>query len=144
MDRLLRYELKTSALLFVLSLVFPLCAASADYVTEYGLGPDKWATAWLLTKYGGATDRLIVVSPGTTPTAGTPFDVHDAKYRRIGDRAAFEVALDGIGLKDLTLVELSGIVHEIEINAWRNEGTPESRVVEDAFRALQVSNGRSQ
>src|SRR5690348_14574750 len=65
----------------------------AVYVTEYGLGPDKWATAWLLTRQIAPGAELRIVQTGEAhPARAVPFDVPTAQIRRVGNRSAFEVA----------------------------------------------------
>lgn len=118
-------------------------------MTEYGMGPDKWATAWLLTRVMDPGAVLIVVHPGGRLPEGFPFDVPASKVRRIDDRAAFEVALDklrgdgGVARTDDDLVELARLVHEIEVDFWNTDDSPAAVAVEDAFRSLQRRHGRS-
>ena len=119
-------------------------AAVQTYVTEYGLGPDKWATAWLLTQRPDAQANLQVVPAGTALPEGTAFDVKNAAIRRIQSRAAFEVAKDALKLQDPTLDQLSAIVHQIEVNFWTDDGPVEADVVEHAYRELQLAHGRDQ
>jgi len=64
------------------------------YVTEYGLSPDRWATAWLLTRQVAPSSQLRIVQPGVPlPVGAVPFDLLTAQIRREGNRSAFEVAL---------------------------------------------------
>ncbi|MGH8177221.1 MAG: rhodanese-like domain-containing protein [Steroidobacter sp.] len=116
--------------------------APAVYVTEYGLGPDKWATAWLLTKRPGVVAKLLVVDAGAAVVGGTPFDVPVSAWRRIGERSGFEVARDALQLSDPVIATLARIVHEIEVNFWTSDGPPEALIVEEAYRALQHRYGR--
>jgi rhodanese-related sulfurtransferase len=114
------------------------------YATEYGLGPDKWATAWLLTRHADQLAKLEI-SPLTHVKPGSMlFDVPAASIRRVGNRSAFEVARAQLGRSDndAALDELAQIVHEIEINFWSAGGPSEARLVEDAFRGLQYRYGR--
>jgi rhodanese-related sulfurtransferase len=113
------------------------------YVTEYGLGPDKWATAWLLTRQLEPGAELRIVEPGAPHPAGAvPFDLLTAKIRREGNRSAFEVARGEARGADPVLDLMGEIVHEIEINFWSAGGPAESRAVEEAFRSLQYRYGR--
>lgn len=122
----------------------PAPGPSETYVTEYGLGPDKWATAWLLTRRPGVQSPLKVTEPGAVVAEGIAFDVPHAPIRRLQSRSAFEVARDSLGLRDPTLDRLADIVHEIEVNYWSAEGPPEADVVENAYRELQRKHGRDQ
>jgi rhodanese-related sulfurtransferase len=112
------------------------------YVTEYGLGPDKWATAWLLTRQADPGSNLVVTDAGAHLPSGVSFDSTSSAIRRLGNRSAFEVAKSKFALSDPDLNQLAEIVHEIEINAWAAGGPPEAAIVENAFRALQYLHGR--
>jgi rhodanese-related sulfurtransferase len=120
----------------------PQHQSSTVYVTEYGLGPDKWATAWLLTRRADRNSRLQIVQPGETRATGVVFDMPAAAIRRIGSRSAFEVTKEQFKLSDPTLDRLAEIVHEIEVNFWAMNGPAEARIVEQAFRSLQFRYGR--
>lgn len=114
------------------------------YVTERGLGPDKWATAWLLTQRVNPGARLHVVDIGETLPEGIPFDVPGAKILRQGTSSAFEVAGREYLQSDPDLQRFARIVHDIEIGAWGAAADPDSPVVEHAFRSLQQRYGRDE
>lgn len=138
-----------SARLFVL-LIGCLALAACDrsvvepriYSTEYGLGPDKWATAWLLTRKAESNAQLHVVPAGTTPDRGTAFDMPNAPIRRMTAHAAFETALDTLKPADPVLLRMAGIVHEIEVDFWSADTSIEADTVEHAYRELQRRYGR--
>lgn len=119
-----------------------------QYVTEYGLGPDKWATAWYLTKFSHPHAVLRVVDSGAAMLPGEAFDVPSAPVRRLADKAAFEVALaqtpplDGPQAVRDALTVMARVVHEIEVDFWNADDSPEASAVEDAFRRLQKRYGR--
>lgn len=116
--------------------------APITYVTEQGLGPDKWATAWLLTRHINPGAELRVVAIGEALPEGIPFDVPGAKILRQGTSSAFEVAGEGHLQSAPDLQRFSRIVHDIEIGAWGAASDPDSPVVEHAFRSLQQRYGR--
>lgn len=119
------------------------CAkAPATYVTEHGLGPDKWATAWLLTGRVDPGAKLQVVPIGKPLPKGIPFDVPQASVLRRGTLTAFEVAAQANHLTDPDTARFGRIVHDIEIGAWGAASDPDSPTVEQAFRALQLRYGR--
>lgn len=126
------------------------CESGDTYVTEYGLGPDKWATAWLLTRVVNPGSNLRIVKPGEALPAGTVFDVPAAPIHRDHDRAAFEVALEGVAAEDGSgyrpseLQRLARVVHEIEVDFWSHNDSAEAVLVEHAFRELQRRYGRDQ
>ena len=53
----------------------PMASLRQTVVTDYGLGPDKWATAWLMARHAVPGAELVVVSQGKPVTAGIAFDV---------------------------------------------------------------------
>jgi hypothetical protein len=112
------------------------------YVTEYGLGPDKWATAWLLTRHANPEARLIVSEAGQPLADGIAFDLPSAPIRRIGNRSAFEVAATTLGISDPVIDQFAQAIYEIEVNFWAGGGPPEADVIEAGFRNLQYRHGR--
>lgn len=111
-------------------------------MTDYGLGPDKWATAWLLTQQAMPEAQLQIVEAGQPLPAGTHFDVIGSPIRRQGERAAFQVAREAYQLNDPDVARLAQIVHDIEIDFWHAERDPASPLIEQGFRALQQRYGR--
>lgn len=135
-----------TALALLLSLA---CAACADrgvdkpsFVTDYGLGPDKWATAWLLTRHVDAGAGLSVVEPGAPLPPGIAFDVPGSELTRSSDRAAFHVVLEHFAIEDPVLRGMAQVVHDIEVDFWNPEKTAAAPLVEQAYRILQVRHGR--
>jgi rhodanese-related sulfurtransferase len=112
------------------------------YVTDAGLGPDKWATAWLLTHRVNPGAELSVVPIGQPLPAGSPFDVKGSPITRKDKRSAFEVVSDMYKLHDADTERFGRIVHDIEIGAWGAASDADSPMVEQAFRSLQERYGR--
>lgn len=130
-----------------LAFVLTACSSSSAetkqvFVTDYGMGPDKWATAWLLTRHVAPGSQLAIVESGQPVPPGTTFDMPKAALRRQGDQAAFEVTRATYVLENPEVGRLAQIVHDIEVNFWAPEKDPASPVVERAFRALQQREGR--
>ena len=114
----------------------------AVVVTDYGLGPDKWATAWLMARHAVPGAELVVVPQGKSPSAGVAFDVPTSLLRRERDRAAFQSVVDHYKLQDPDVARVAQIVHDIEVNYWGAADAPESSVIEHAYRELQQRHGR--
>jgi rhodanese-related sulfurtransferase len=110
--------------------------------TEYGLGPDKWATAWLMSRHAERGAQLKVVDFGQPLPTGIAFDVPTSPLRRERDRAAFHTVMDRYRLGDPALQRMAQIVRDIEVNYWAAPDVAESPVIEQAFRALQQRHGR--
>jgi rhodanese-related sulfurtransferase len=107
------------------------------FVTEFGLGPDKWATAWLLTRHVAPGAKLVVVDANAPMPEGIVFDVPGAQFQRVGNRASFEIVQDAYGVADPDIEHLAAVVHDIEVNFWAPDKTAEAQLVEHAFRILQ-------
>lgn len=122
------------------------CAAPAQpiapVVTEYGLGPDKWATAWLMTRHAVPGAALKVVPQGKPLVPGLAFDVPTSPLRRDRDHAAFQAVIEHYHLTNPDLLRMAQIVRDIEVNYWGNPDAAESPAVETAFRSIQQRHGR--
>ena len=111
-------------------------------VTDYGLGPDKWATAWLMARHAVPGAKLTVVPQGTPLSAGIAFDVPTSPLRRERDHAAFQAVIEHYKLSDPSVIRMAQIVRDIEVNYWGSPDAAESPAVESAFRKLQIRHGR--
>lgn len=120
----------------------PMAAPRQTVATDYGLGPDKWATAWLMARHAVPGAELVVVPQGKPVRAGIVFDVPTSLLRRERDHAAFQTVMDRYQLQDPDLARLAQIVRDIEVNYWGDPGAAESPAVESAFRELQQRHGR--
>lgn len=107
------------------------------FVTEFGLGPDKWATAWLLTRHVAPGAKLVIVDANAPLPEGTAFDVPGAQFQRAGNRASFEVVQHAYGVADPDIEHLAAVVNDIEVNFWAPDKTTDAALVEHAFRVLQ-------
>lgn len=115
---------------------------SKTVVTDYGLGPDKWATAWLMARHAVPGAKLTVVPQGAPLSAGIAFDVPTSPLRRERDHAAFQAVIEHYKLSDPSVIRMAQIVRDIEVNYWGSPDAAESPAVESAFRKLQIRHGR--
>ncbi len=143
MDRL-RFVFMGTFVLLLAGCAQSPAAVQRMFVTDHGLGPDKWATAWLLTRQVAPGAALKVVDFGEPLPEGTAFDVPHSPLRRQGNQATFEVTRDVHAISDPDVERLAQIVHDIEVSFWAPEKIPESPLVEQAFRALQRRPGTGQ
>jgi rhodanese-related sulfurtransferase len=111
-------------------------------VTDYGLGPDKWATAWLMARHAVPGAELVVVPQGKPVSAGIAFDVPTSPLRRERDHAAFQAVVDHYKITDPDLARMAQIVRDIEVNYWGDPDAAESPAIESAFRDIQKRHGR--
>lgn len=120
----------------------PMAAPHQTVVTDYGLGPDKWATAWLMARHAVPGAELVVVSQGKPVSAGIAFDVPTSSLRRERDHAAFQSVVEHYRLTDPDLAKMAQIVRDIEVNYWGDPDAAESPAIESAFREIQKRHGR--
>lgn len=106
------------------------------FVTEYGTGPDKWATAWYLSRYRYPDSSLKLVEEGQPMPEGIEFDTHSAQIRRSANQSAFETALALHEIEDSALDRLATAIHDIEVNYWAAPNTPDAPVIDHAFRTV--------
>ncbi|WP_444905900.1 chromate resistance protein ChrB domain-containing protein [Microbulbifer sp. SSSA008] len=114
------------------------------YHTTHGLGPDKWASAWLLSQHLDPGSRIIIHPlHGDTfePKKSASFDSEGATFHRTQHQSTFEVLVESFEVSDPKLVKLASVINDIEVNLWRPNRNPESIVVETAFRKLQRDYG---
>ena len=108
------------------------------YATSNGLGPDKWASIWLVQRYLSPDARVQLFPLAATAPSGTiPFDTPDSDYYRNTDHTTFQQLSTALPSTDPELRRLITIIHDIEINLWLPDTDPVSSVVETAYRDLQ-------
>lgn len=108
------------------------------FVTREGQGPDKWASAWLISRFGPDDAELSVIGAAEIPPdSATPFDIPGSELARTESRASFEVIADAFSVEDPAVKKLAAIIHEIEVNFWNPQLPPAAEAVESAYRRLQ-------
>lgn len=121
----------------------------ADYrrrvwVTREGVGVDRIASAWLITRFidPEATFRFVA-SSGYAPVPGdVRFDMFEAEFTHVGDHCTFEVLVDRMGLAEPALGRIAEIVHDIDLKdaKFQREETPGVALVLDAIGAAHPSD----
>jgi len=112
------------------------------FVTTPGTGPDKWASVWLLSRHADDTSVLVLDKTPPPDSSLVLFDTDGAKYDRTGSSTTYSALLAAFDIDDDIAERLGGLVHEIEIDAWRSEVSLASRVLEQGFRGMQLAFGR--
>ena len=140
---LLKSGLTTSGLVLILSGF--LLASGSDrpvYATWQGVGPDKWASAWLITHRIDDSARIEFLPPGATIRSGIGFDVPDAEFMRNEASTTFEQLVDAYNVLDPSVLAVARIVRGMEIGAWSLDPGADAGAVERGFRELQLRYGR--
>jgi len=114
-----------------------------QFVTWQGIGPDKWASTWLISRQIDPKTQVQFIEVGTQPTSGIAFDIPTIPpYIRTGTQTTYETLIGGYQLTDATTIEVGQIIRDIEIDSWGSSQSNISLYVEDAFRGLQFVYGR--
>lgn len=148
----------TSRVSMYLTLIFSILFSSANgkapvFSTTPGTGPDKWASVWLLRRYVSPTPVLISLKDkpaiksrleGEVPAHVVRFDAPGAIYDRTATSTTYSEIQEAFTIDDNIAQRMGELVREIEIDAWRAEPSLESRVLEQAFRGMQLKFGREE
>ena len=101
----------------------------AVYVTWEGIGPDKWASVWLLRRHidPEAEIRFVPVNADLSEATETAFDIPGSDYMRAGPLTTFEALLHsdlaGDKATDPTLTRIAEIINEMEVSRWTIRST---------------------
>jgi len=115
---------------------------TVTYATWTGIGPDKWASAWLISYHLEPGANIQFVETKKPILNATAFDVPIAKYKRTSEHTTYESLVADFNNTDPVLNELAIIVRDIEIFGWGGKENPASHYIETAFRGLQLHFGR--
>ncbi len=117
-------------------------APAQIFYTWQGIGPDKWASVWLINRKINpkATIRLIPVNENL-PNA-IAFDIPNSKFVRTNKSSAFAKLASHYQIQSGVVTDLKQIIQDIEVNFWSGHVYPRSPVIELAYRDLQSTYGR--
>lgn len=113
----------------------------ATFVTWEGIGPDKWASVWLIRRHLDPQAEIVFTEPGGLPESGTAFDIPGSAYMREGPTTTFETLLAsdlaGLELASPALDRMAAIINEMEVSRWNITASSDTGLVERGFRNLQ-------
>lgn len=118
----------------------------ATYVTWDGIGPDKWASIWLIRRHLDPEARILRLQPGTEPAQGTAFDIPGAAYMRDRDLTTFDQLLKARLPEDAAnaaaLGRMAEMLNEMEVSRWTIVQSSQTGLMEQGYRDLQLRLGR--
>lgn len=117
-------------------------SAAPTFVTWQGIGPDKWASTWLLLRHVDPDAEFEFIPVGSSVRDGMVYDMPGSDLFRDGDSTVFGQLIDAYAIDDPRVTALASVVHDMEIGRWGLSASAESRVAEQAFRQLQRVHGR--
>ena len=113
-----------------------------NYVTWSGIGPDKWASVWLIQRHIDLNANIEFIPVNTSPTSGTAFDIPDSAFQRTTSATTFRSLMNHYQVDDPVVKNIATIIRDIEIDSWRTQQSAASPLVEREFRNLQFNYGR--
>ena len=113
------------------------------YATTPKLEPDRCATAWVISRYLHPNAVFEFHEREDMPEGVILYDLPEAELKRDARRATIEVLIQKEGLEDRFLVQVTRMIHEIEINAWvpRARGEPSSRFETVLMKNILTAGG---
>lgn len=111
------------------------------FVTWEGIGPDKWASIWLIRRHidPGAEIRIVPVNGDTR--IGQGFDFEGAPYLRDANSTTFtqmrKALLPEAGSAEIG--HLSKMIDEMEIRRWGVVDSSDTGILEEGYRNLQLA-----
>ncbi len=126
------------ALLFGVSLAGSVPADQGPLVfsTWEGFEVDKCASIWLIKRFIDKKAVIKFYPKGEEIKEGILFDTPEAKFKRYFNRSTYESLLQHYKIKDLRLIYIGKIIHDIEVNTWENKKLIETPTVQDAVNKI--------
>ena len=114
------------------------------FYTWKGIGPDKWASIWLINRYIDPKAMIKLTAVNGTIEKAIAFDIPPANYKRTskGSTIAMLAAAYPQASNKQTIETIIQIIHDIEVIAWGKPTHPRSALIEIAYRDLQRLYGR--
>lgn len=148
----LRRALEAAKLPALLVVVGILCATTlaagrlrhSSFVTWQGIGPDKWASVWLIRRHIDPLAPISFVPVDASIGDGTAFDIDlpSVPLRRDAASVTYEKLLATYGVRDAAVLRLGALVRDMEMGGWSLGELAAAKQVELAFRGLQQRHGR--
>ncbi len=92
------------------------------YVTGSVMEIDRCASAWLIKRYVDQDARfMFLTDQELIKTEAQSFDTPFSKLRRTHKYSTFESIVLKYAITDDKVVEVAGLIHEIEINGWNRQ-----------------------
>ncbi len=104
---------------------------------------DKCASIWLIKRFIDKNATIKIFPKGEVTDEGIPFDTPDAKLRRYHNMSTFESLLRHYKLKDPRLTYIGKIIHDIEVNTWKQKRFDETPAVQDAVNQIIWNSSNS-
>ncbi len=101
-----------------------------NFTTWSDLCFDRAASIWLIKNFVDSTATFSFQKFGTRITEGIPFDVPGAELGRQRNISCFESIIQKYEIKDPSIMEMTKIIHDIDVNKWGVKLTNEADSLE--------------
>lgn len=106
------------------------------YTTWETMEVDKCASAWLIKRFIDKDAVFKFIPKGDLVKEGIPFDTPDSEFRRYHNMSTFESILQKYRINDPALIHIGKIMHDIEINYWREKVITESQKIQEGIQEI--------
>ena len=142
------FRFGSTLIVVLLSTVTALHAATSvslptKFATWNGLGPDKWASIWLVDRHISPGSRVSIFPVNIVPEDYLYFDIPGSKYLRDTEATTFSKLREAFSPESENIVRMAQIIRDIEVNMWLPDEDPFSLAVEQSYRALQERYDRT-
>ena len=108
------------------------------WVTRPRPGVDRFASAWLISRFIDPAARFGFATDGTPAKDAVPFDMYDAGFRHEGDLCTFEVLQARFAISDPIVRRIGEIVHDLDLKENRFRA-PQTVAVGAVVEGLRLS-----
>ncbi len=112
------------------------------YATTGGLGPDKWASIWLVQRYLNPDVRVPILGQIPENHDMVLFDTPGSQFFRDNERTTTAKLRNHYVRDNRVLDQVVSVIHDIEVNMWLPDRDSRSKTIEQAYRDLQLRYDR--
>jgi len=98
---------------------------------------DRCASIWLIKQYVDSTAKFDFIEFGEKVSKGIPFDVPGAELGRQKNICCFESVIEKYQLDDPAFLQMSKVIHDIDVNKWGVKVTQDADSLEVLFNILK-------
>lgn len=110
------------------------------YSTWETIDADKLASLWFILKFKDPEAVIKFYPKGTLEMRGVQVDTPLSKFRRTQRLTAYESLIKAYNVSDPSLIYIGKLIHDIEINIWRDKTLPETPGFELILKGIILSN----
>jgi len=114
------------------------------YSTWPDMEMDKLASAWLIKRFVDHDAVFEFFPKGELITRGTGFDTPDSEFRHNGNYSTYETLSLKYHLNDPALVKIGQMVHQVEIEVWREQTGETMRLNQQLTEIMQKTEDNNE